>query len=140
MKAKEFLRQIYKFDRMVENKFAEKRQWQEIAAGTAPQTTGERVQSSGNPQRMADAIGRYIDIEREIDECIDRLVDAKREVISVIEQLNATEYDVLHKMYVQFLTLDEVATRKQKSYSWVTTVHGRALKNVQKILDSENYR
>ena len=138
MKAREFLRQVYKLDCMVANKLAEKRRWQEIAAGASPQGTSERVRSSGNPQRMADAIGRYIDIEREIDECVDRLVDAKREVLGVIEQLNATEYDVLHKMYVQFLTLDEVAARKNKSYSWVTTVHGRALQDVQKILDGRD--
>lgn len=138
MKAREFLRQVYKLDCMVANKLAEKRQWQEIAAGASPQITGERVQSSGKAQRMADAIGRYIDIEREIDECIDRLVDAKREVLGVIEQLNATEYDVLHKMYVQFLTLDEVAARNGKSYSWVTTMHGRALQDVQKILDGRD--
>ena len=129
MKAREFLRQVYKLDCMVANKLAEKRRWQEIAAGASPQGTSERVRSSGNPQRMADAIGRYIDIEREIDE---------REVLGVIEQLNATEYDVLHKMYVQFLTLDEVAARKNKSYSWVTTVHGRALQDVQKILDGRD--
>lgn len=135
MRAKDFLRQVYKLDRMVENKLAEKRQWQEIAAGATPQTTGERVQSSGNPQRMADAISRYIDIEREIDECIDRLVDTKREVIGVIEQLNATEYDVLHKMYIQGYTLQEVADMKGRSYSWMTSTHGRALQNVQRIID-----
>lgn len=135
MRAKDFLRQVYKLDRMVENKLAEKRQWQEIAAGATPQTTGERVQSSGNPQRMADAISRYIDIEQEIDECIDRLVDTKREVIGVIEQLNATEYDVLHKMYIQGYSLREVADMKGRSYSWMTSTHGRALQNVQRIID-----
>lgn len=135
MRAKDFLRQVYKLDRMVENKLAEKRQWQEIAAGATPQTTGERVQSSGNPQRMADAISRYIDIEQEIDECIDKLVDTKREVISVIEQLNATEYDVLHKMYIQGYSLQEVADMKGRSYSWMTSTHGRALQNVQRIID-----
>lgn len=135
MRAKDFLRQVYKLDRMVENKLAEKRQWQEIAAGATPQTTGERVQSSGNPQRMADAISRYIDIEQEIDECIDRLVDTKREVIGVIEQLNATEYDVLHKMYIQGYSLQEVADIKGRSYSWMTSTHGRALQNVQRIID-----
>lgn len=135
MRAKDFLRQVYKLDRMVENKLAEKRQWQEIAAGATPQTTGERVQSSGNPQRMADAISRYIDIEQEIDECIDRLVDTKREVIGVIEQLNATEYDVLHKMYIQGYSLQEVADMKGRSYSWMTSTHGRALQNVQRIID-----
>nr|DAG53074.1 MAG TPA: Protein of unknown function (DUF1492) [Caudoviricetes sp.]DAP38595.1 MAG TPA: Protein of unknown function (DUF1492) [Caudoviricetes sp.] len=135
MRAKDFLRQVYKLDRMVENKLAEKRQWQEIAAGATPQTTGERVQSSGNPQRMADAISRYIDIEQEIDECIDKLVDTKREVIGVIEQLNATEYDVLHKMYIQGYSLQEVADMKGRSYSWMTSTHGRALQNVQRIID-----
>lgn len=136
MKAKDFLRQVYKLDRMVENKLAEKRQWQEIAMGATPQTTGERVQSSGNPQRMADAISRYIDIDKEIDACIDRLVDTKREVLSVIEQLNATEYDILHKMYIQGRTLQEVADAKGRSYSWMTSTHGRALQNVQKIIDT----
>lgn len=135
MRAKDFLRQVYKLDRMVENKLAEKRQWQEIAAGATPQTTGERVQSSGNPQRMADAISRYIDIEQEIDECIDKLVDTKREVIGVIEQLNATEYDVLHKMYIQGYSLQDVADMKGRSYSWMTSTHGRALQNVQRIID-----
>lgn len=135
MRAKDFLRQVYKLDRMVENKLAEKRQWQEIAAGATPQTTGERVQSSGNPQRMADAISRYIDIEQEIDECINKLVDTKREVIGVIEQLNATEYDVLHKMYIQGYSLQEVADMKGRSYSWMTSTHGRALQNVQRIID-----
>lgn len=135
MKAREFLRQVYKLDCMVANKLAEKRQWQEIAAGASPQTTGERVQSSGNPQRMADAIGRYIDIEREIDECIDRLVDVKREVLGVIEQLNATEYDVLHQLYIQGKTLQEVADKKGRSYSNIATIHGRALQSVQHILD-----
>lgn len=135
MRAKDFLRQVYKLDRMVENKLAEKRQWQDIAAGATPQTTGERVQSSGNPQRMADAISRYIDIEQEIDECIDKLVDTKREVIGVIEQLNATEYDVLHQLYIQGKTLQEVSDKMGRSYSNIATIHGRALQSVQHILD-----
>ena len=64
------------------------------------------------------------------------MIDKKKDVISVIEHLNATEYDILHKVYVQYFTLDEVAEMYEKTYSWATTVHGRALRNVQKILDS----
>lgn len=135
MKAKQFLNQLEKLDRIIENKLIEKEQWRNIALGTAPQTTGERVQSSGSKQKMADAIDKYIDIEREIDEHIDRLVDAKKDVISVIEKLDVTEYDLLHKVYVQRVTLYEAADKLDRSYSWATTVHGRALANVQKILD-----
>jgi DNA-directed RNA polymerase specialized sigma subunit len=84
---------------------------------------------------MSDAIGRYIDLEREINQDIDKLVDAKKDVISVIEQLNATEYDVIHKIYVQYLTFDEVAYACKHSRSWATTIHGMALKHIQELLD-----
>lgn len=135
MRAKDFLKQLPKLNKMIENKMAEKEQWKSVAMQTTSFNTSERVQSTPNPQKMSDAVIRYIDIEAEIDQCIDALVDTKKDVISVIEQLEATEYDVLHKVYVQNITLDIVADRYDKSYSWATTIHGQALKNVQKILD-----
>ena len=133
--ARLFLGKLQKLDAMIENKLIEKEQWKSIASGTTTQQGGERVQSSGSQQRMADAINRYRDIEAEIDACIDNLIDAKMDVIAVIEQLELDEYDVLHKMYVQYKTFYEVADMCKKSYSWVTHVHGQALWKVQKILD-----
>ena len=145
MKAKDFLKQVEKLDKLIENKLIEKEQWKSIAlgvtvAGKDVKIKGvlhqmDKVQASGNPQKMSDAINRYIDIEREIDACIDELVDTKKEVLNVIEQLNAMEYDILHKVYIQHLTFYDIAAVYDNSYSWVTTIHGRALKNVQKILD-----
>lgn len=135
MNARDFLKQPRKLDKMIENKLLEKAQWKAIATGTAAQMGGERVQSSGSQQKMADAVARFVDIDKEIDECIDHLIDAKNDVIAVIEQLNATEYDILHKIYIQYKTIDDVADLCDKTYSWVTTVHGRALKMVQNILD-----
>ena len=132
--AKGFLKQIRKLDALIKNKIAEREQWKEIALGTSVQLN-ERVQFHGSQQKMADAVGKYIDIEKEIDQCIDNLIAKKQEVINVIEQLNAVEYDILHKVYVQYLTLHEVAYSIDKSYSSVTSIHGRALVNVKKILD-----
>lgn len=138
MEAKQFLNQLKKLDKMIENKLAEKARWKALALGTTAQNGGERVQSSGSQQKMADAVCRYIDIEKEIDEQIDKLVDTRQEVISVIEKLKTTEYDLLHKVYVQYLSLYEVADIYGNTYSWATTVHGRALKNVQAILDGRD--
>lgn len=135
MKAKEYLKQLQKLDKLIENKLAEKEQWRAIATSTTQQMSADRVQSSGNPQKMADAVCKIIEIEAEINAYIDSLVDTKKEVISTIERLNPTEYDLLHKVYVQYFTFEEVAAKKDKTYSWVTTVHGRALKNVQRMLD-----
>ena len=135
MTAKELLRQPLLIDVKIRNKIAEKDRWRMVAFGITANNDGERVQSSGSQQRMADAVGRYVDIEAEINAEIDRLVDAKKAVLNVIEQLELTEYDVLHKRYIQGMTFDEIAFDYGKSKSWATTMHGNALQSVQKILD-----
>lgn len=134
--AKAFLKQYKKLDKLIENKLIEIRRLKEIAENTATGTGGDRVQSSHNPHKIADAIGKYIDLEREIREDIEKLIDAKKDVVSVIEQLKATEYDVLHKMYIQGLSYWDVAEKYDRTYSWATKVHGRAVKHVQDILNA----
>jgi len=136
MNAKTYLEQVEKIDRMIANKQAEAEQWMAIAtSSTAAMDGNERVQASGNPQKMADAIDRYVDIQREIDAEIDRLIDTKQQVIRTIEQLPAIEYDVLHKIYIQYKDFKEVSSEHGKAYTWATTIHGRALKNLQNILN-----
>ena len=138
MKAKEFLNQIKKIDRMIENKCIEKEQWKAIATSTTTHSFGERVQSSGNQQKMADAVTKFVDIDKEIDECMDKLIRVKKDVINAIEKLESVEYDLLHKVYIQNMTLYDVASAYDKSYTSITTVHGRALKNLQIILDERS--
>ena len=135
MTAKEYLTQIRKLDTLITNKLIEIEQWKAIATGTTSINAGDRVQTSGSQQKMADAVCRYIAIEEEINADIDRLVDIKQEVIKTIEQLPMNEYDLLHKVYIQFIELSDVAVLYDRTYSWVTTTHGKALKEVQKILN-----
>lgn len=137
MRAKEYLLQIIKLDKMIQNKTIEKEQWMTMAMSTTAASNGERVQSSGSQQKMADAVIRYVELDQQIDRYIDSLIDTKQDVIMTIEKLPATEYDILHMVYIQGKDLHEVADKYDKTYSWATTVHGRALKNVQMILDKE---
>lgn len=136
MTAKEYLNQVSKLDRMIHNKLIEKAQWMDIALGITANMDGERVQSSGVNSKMAEAVEKCVDMEAEIDSLIDRLIDIKRDVIATIEQVDSpTEYDVLHKRYIQGMCLQEIADAYGKEYGWATTNHGRALKSVQAILD-----
>ena len=61
MKAKDFLNQLKKLDKLIENKLVERDQWFAMATSTtappAPET-GIRVQSSGSKQQMANATDR----------------------------------------------------------------------------------
>ena len=136
MDAKCFLRQVEKLDARIRNKLIEQQQWRDIALGITANMDGERVQSSGARSKMAEAVEKCVDMEREIDGLIDSLIDTKKEVIAIIEQVDSPiEYDLLHKRYIQKMQLQDIADEYGREYGWATTTHGRALKSVQDILD-----
>lgn len=131
LKAKEYLQQIEMLDRMIINKLSEVAKWEASATSTTAYSEGERVKSSGSKQKMADAIDICIDLKAEIEACKAK----RREIIAVIEQLKPDEYDLLYKVYVQGYMLKQAAPLCKMSYSSATTIHGQALKKVQRILD-----
>ena len=116
---------------MIANKQIEKLYWLEIATGTTAKVGGERVQTSGDGHNMEKQIVEVVLIVEEID----RLKGEIAAIISTLEQLEAKEYDFLHKMYVQHLSLKEIQAVHGKSYSWAKKMHFRALVNLQRILN-----
>lgn len=135
MNAVEFLKQLKKWDLMIANKRIEIEQWRGMASGTTAQMGGERVQTSSSQQKMADTVCRYIDLEKEYERAIEHLYKLRKEVIGVIEMLEADEYDVLHRIYVQYQSLSQVAeAHEHKSVSWARQKRDRGIRNVQKIL------
>ncbi len=137
--AQVYLEQVETLDARIRNKLIEQRQWRDIALGITANMEGERVQSSGAKDKMASAVERCVDMEADIDSLIDILVDTKKKVIQTIEGIySPIEYNVLHMRYIQFKDLQEIADHYGKEYGWATTTHGRALKNVQCILDGRN--
>ena len=133
---KSFLLRVEKIDAVIENKLKERKQWEDMAYNITSSVGGERVQSSGGKNKVAEAIEKCIDMEEEIDRLVDKLIEAKKQVISAIEKLpNPTEYRVLHMRYIEGFSLLGIAERCGREYTWVTTVHGRALKNLRDILD-----
>lgn len=135
MKAKKFLAEIQQLDTIAKNKLFEKEQLEALATSVTQRLSADKVQSSSNPDKMTDVIHKIIKIEGEINDAIDRFIDYRQEAVKIIEQLNSIEYRLLHMIYVQYKTLPEAAAEMDKSYSWITTIHGRALKNVQTIID-----
>lgn len=135
-KAQKYLEKVEKLDAIITNKLIEQRQWKEVALGITANMGGERVQSSGSQSKMADALNKCIDMEAEIDRAVDNLIDTKREVIATIEALDSpSEYRLLHARYIQHIELKEIAEMWGKEYTTITTMHGRAIANVQRILD-----
>jgi len=149
--AREYLKQIRKINRLIENKLIEIEQWKVIAASTTAYSDGERVQSSGNQQKMENVICIYTDIENEKNKEIAELRRIKDEVSKTIEKLPEIEYNLLHKMYIgvtkkdergrehiYFLTLKEFAEANSRTVEWAKSKHRKALKSVQIMLDERS--
>lgn len=138
MKAKQYMLQIRKIDNLISNKNQERIKWLEMAESITAEIKPVAVSSSGNKQKMETAIVNYLSEEEEIKHEIFELMNRKKEIIRTIEVLPANEYDVLHLYYIQKKEFQEIADIKNRSYSWVTSIHGIALKSLQKVLDERD--
>lgn len=137
VRAKEYLSQIEKINMMIKNKDAEIVKWKELADNTSAPALGDKVKTSGVKDTMATSVVNYVDIENELFKQKQELINKHKEIVQTIEKLPAQEYDVLHMIYIQLRSLEDVAEYKHNSYRWVTAVHGRALSNVQRILNKK---
>lgn len=137
--AKEYLQRIEDIDTRIKNKSIEKAQhyalMMDIATSITANMSGERVQSSGSKQRMADTVDDKLTYICNIDKRIAELEKEKEEIIATIELLPMDEYDILHKCYVQRMSLKQVAAERDESYSSTTTTHGVALTKLAAILE-----
>ena len=140
MKAEEYLTQVHKLVKLIRNKKAERELWFDIATGTTKPISPDKVQSSGNPQKMADAVCNKLGVQDIIDQAIEELEKKYLEITSTLEMLNDVHYDVLHLLYIQNIPLEDVAARYGKSRRWATNKRGIALRSLQRILDERERR
>ena len=147
-KAWRFLKRLLNLWEIIESKTEDRDRWESIARGLAGTSdvlvevapgkyelqAPPKVQASGNPQKMADADAQINELDREIEHYAMRYKEAKAEVKAALAKLHPNESDVLHKIYIQRLTIDEVAVARRKSYSWVTTTQGRAVTHLAEFL------
>lgn len=131
MTAERYLEQIKKLDAIISNKLKDYKRWVGIAEGLGGFSAGERVQTSRNLHQIPEAIGRYIDIEGEIEGYRKQRAD----IIATLERLPQTEYDLLYKLYVEGSRPKEIAYRFDRSYEWVMKEKRKALDSLQRILD-----
>ena len=86
---------------------------------------------------MEETVVKIIDLENEIDRDIDALVNLKREIMRVVNRIEPAEYrTILEMRYLQFKKWEQIALLMSTDLRWVYRMHGRALNEVQKIINS----
>lgn len=131
MQARSYLEQYEKIEYMIANKEKERERWEDMALGTTARLGGERVQSSGTKEKMASAVVEAVEIDRQIE----ILKGTLKEIVVNIEKLEPKYYNLLHKVYIQRMSLRQVAVSEGMSYSWAKNMHRKALEKLQEVLE-----
>ena len=128
MTTKEYLNQIGKLTFMIEAKFEELYRLQTLACRVTVATDGERVKSSPDTDRMAEAVEKIIKCEEELNVLIKRTVNQRSQIIKMIDALdNPNSHKILTLRYVQELTDKEIASKMNIAPSHVYKVQKTAL-------------
>ena len=131
-----FLESVEHIDVDIDNLLAERQQWEDRKTKITASMDGERVQSSGTKDNMAMAVIRCMEAEKEIEAEVAKLAAQKKKVTQTIAQLySPIEKAVIHKRFVQYMTLQEIADHYGKSYEWAKDTCKRAVGHVQVILN-----
>ncbi len=110
MNAKEYLGQAYRLDQRINSKLEQVASLNELATKCTSTLTGMPRNPNRGTSTMADAVGKIVDLQAEINRDIDRLVDLKREMVTVIKAVGNTEYQTLLELrYLCFKTWEQIA-------------------------------
>ena len=133
MDTKQYLQQISRLDRMINNKLAEISQLRELAMSVSAVKNEERVQTTPNFDKIGTAYCKIEEMEEKLDKLIDEFVDKKNLIISQIDKIeNETYYEILFARYIEKKTFEKIADELTYSWRQVIRIHGRALQEFEK--------
>ena len=132
METKEYLQQIGRYDRLINNKLVELAQYRSMACSVSAVRNDERVQSSPSYDTMDKIVSKIEQIENEIDMLVDRYIDNKRIIISQIDSMaDEMTYQILFSRYVEQKTFEKMAIEMNYCYKQIIRRHGKALQEFE---------
>lgn len=133
MTTKEYLGQISRLNRMINNKLTEIAQLKDMAVSISAPQSGERVQTTPNFDKIGTKYAKIDEMERKIDGMVDELVDKKEKIIQQIDSMeDENTYNILFARYIEKKTFEVIATEMKYSWRQVVRLHGTALKQFEK--------
>lgn len=137
MTAKEYLNQVRNLESKMKILKEEIDTLREMVVSTGAIQQGERVLSSGTQDKMAETICKINEKECEWNDLMREFALARANVIINIQKLNNPEYEqILYKRYCQSKKWEEIALEMNYTYQWVCKLHGRALLELDKVLNN----
>lgn len=127
MKTKQYLEQIRDLNDYAANKIAEYNQVREMIYSLSGNSYEEKVQTS-TENSMENSMIKLLSAEEDAKEAMNNYLERAADIIKQIENIgNAKYYNILHKKYVQCMSLKQIARDMNYTYNYVRELHGQAL-------------
>lgn len=129
MQAKQYLKKIKRLDSFVKAKQEELEEIRIRAESIGSiDYSADRIQTSPNPDKLANSIINLIMQEKKYDEAIQNLYALKAEAEERIECIPNEDYKLLLTLrYLRFKTFEEIAVEMGFTFQWIHELHKRAL-------------
>ena len=134
MTTKEYLSQIKKLERMIQNKLIECSQLRVIASSVTISNDNERVKTSPEKDKIGAVVSKIVDIENEVD----RMIDKRCSIVDQIDDINDTDmYDILAKVYILGRDLKVIAIERGVTYRHISRLYKSAITEFERKYGSE---
>lgn len=138
MTTKQYLNQIHRIDKMINNKLSEIYQLKNLVCSISISDNSERVQTSSDKDSLGNAVSKIVDLEREVNDCIDKFSEKRRNIITKIDSIdNDMYYQVLFSRYIEQKTFEKIAEDNEYSVRQILRIHGDALSEFERLYGSE---
>ena len=147
MLAIEYLNQPKQLDLEIEKcRETEMEIWVLVTSTT--QSSDGMPHGTSDPDKITNNVQKLIVARKRTNDAIDRYVDVTQDIIKHIKMLPEKQYEVLNWLYIKkreirqpgktwYYTWSEVAENLRCTEQNISKVRRKAIKNLQKILDSE---
>lgn len=139
MNAKEYLSQARYLDARINSKIKLVEQLNYLATSATSVLSGMPHNPNKATSKMADIVGKIVDLQAEINHDIDTLVDLKRDIGGLIKSLpNVGHQTLLEKRYLCFQSWEQIAVDLSFSMQHTFRMHDSALKEIDAMLKDES--
>lgn len=136
MTARDYLGQAYRLDQRINNKLEQVASLNELATKATCILSGMPKKPNMATTRMADTIGKIVDLQAEINRDLEQLMELKRDIVDTIKAVDNMEYRfLLERRYLCFKSWDQIAVEMGYNVRHAYRLHDAALNSI-KILKS----
>ena len=138
MKTKDYLSQVSRLNKMINNKLSEISQLRELSVSISAIGNDEKVQTSPNFDKIGTAIAKIDELENNLDKMIDEYLVKRERIIAQIDTMEEESvYQILFSRYIEKKTFEKIATEMEYSWGQIVRLHGKALQQFEKKYGEE---